>query len=160
MTASGLMGRNTPTVSPAPTPRWRRALARRFTSRASSSCVSVRVSACSDSQITAGWLPRPAAMLRSQQLAVRFVSPPGNHWGQAMPREASRTRVYGRVNVQPRSRTTASQYHSGSSIERRWSAASDSSPCAAMKRAMRVRAAKAGSGRQTISSRLMAAILL
>ncbi len=93
MTASGLMGRNTPTVSPEPTPSRRRALARRFTSRASSSWVSVRVSACSDSQITAGRPPRPAAMLRSQQLAVRFVSPPGNHCGHAMPREASRTRA-------------------------------------------------------------------
>jgi hypothetical protein len=33
-------------------------------------------------------------------------------------------------------------------------------PCAAMKRAIRVRAAVAGSGRQMMSSRLMVAILL
>ena len=56
----------------------------------------------------------------------------------------------------PRSRDTASQYHSGSATERRCRSARVAIPCAAMKRPMRVRAAASGSGRQMISSVLIA----
>src|SRR5438270_641722 len=67
----------------------------------------------------AAWSPRPASMFRSTQLSVKFSSPSGNQRGHCTPREESRTRVYGRVNRTPRSRTTASQYHSGSPTEPR-----------------------------------------
>src|SRR5262249_15540146 len=46
---------------------------------------------------------------------------------------------------------TASQNHSGSSIDRRCSASSDANPCAAMNRPIRARTATSGVGRQMIS---------
>src|SRR5213083_1509014 len=66
----------------------------------------------------AGLSPRPASRFLSTQLSVKFRSPPGNHRGHSIPRAASSTRVYGFVQRTPRSRTTASQYHSGSSLHR------------------------------------------
>ena len=59
--------------------------------------------------------------------------------------------MYGTVQRTPRSRTTASQYHSGSATERRCSSASEATPWAFMKRAMRERSRCSGVGRQTIS---------
>ena len=90
-------------------------------------------------------------MFRSTQLSVKFSSPSGNQRGHCAPREESSTRVYGRVNRTPRSRTTASQYHSGSATERRCSSPSESIFCARMKRAMRERSANSRVGLQTIS---------
>src|SRR5262245_41225126 len=101
--------------------------------------------------MTAGSSRRGPARWRSMQFAARFVRPPGNQLGHWMPRDRSTEARYGVVHCQPRSRETASQYHSRSSTERRWSASSEDRPWRAMKRAMRVRAAAAGSGRQTIS---------
>ena len=71
--------------------------------------------------------------------------------GHGTPCEASSTRVYGAVQRTPRSRTTASQYHSGSATDRRCRSASEASPWAFMKRAMRERSRCSGVGRQTIS---------
>ena len=72
--------------------------------------------------------------------------------GQATPREPSSTRVYGVVHRTPRSRTTASQYHSGSAMDRRCSSSSVAMPWARMKRPMRERSMTSGVGRQTMPS--------
>src|SRR5947207_10821087 len=101
----------------------------------------------------AGLSPRPASRFLSTQLSVKFRSPPGNHRGHSIPRAASSTRVYGFVQRTPRSRTTASQYHSGSSLLRRCSASSEPIWWARMNRPMRERSTYSLVGRQTISLR-------
>src|SRR5882724_11840365 len=151
MAASGDIGRNTPTRSPSRTPRRLSALASWFTSRASSRYVRLRLRPSSPSQMIAGCSPRPASRWRSTQLSAKLIRPPSNQRGHWRPREASRTRVYGRVNRRPRSRTTASQYQSGSATLRRCSSASVPIPRDLMKRAIREPSAYSRVGRQTIS---------
>src|SRR5215475_12984297 len=110
--------------------------------------------------MSAGLSPRPASRWRSTQLSVKLSRPPGNQAGQAGPREPSRTLSGGRSQRRPRSRTTAVQYHSMSATDRRCSSASEPSPWARMRRAMRARSATAGVGRQTISSLLIGLLCL
>src|SRR5690554_2546195 len=76
-----------------------------------------------------------------------FSSPPVNHLAQAMPSLVSSTRSYGFENRTPRKRTTASQNHSGSSIERATSSGKSRSPSLAMKRATLLEASNSASGR-------------
>src|SRR5262245_10876847 len=85
------------------------------------------------------------------QLSAKFIKPPSNQRGHGSPRETSRTRVYGRVKRRPRSRTTASQYQSGSATLRRCSSASVPIPRDLMKRASRVLSAYSRVGLQTTS---------
>src|SRR5438128_1699284 len=101
--------------------------------------------------MSAGCSPRPASTCRSTQLSAKFIRPPSNQRGHWTPRETSRTRVYGRLKRRPRSRTTASQYQSGSATLRRCSSSSELTPRERMKRASRVRSAYSCVGRQTIS---------
>src|SRR5580765_190498 len=102
--------------------------------------------------MSAAWSPRPLSIWRSTQLSAKFIRPPSNQRGHWTPRETSRTRVYGRLNRRPRSRTTASQYQSGSAMLRRCSSSSDPTPSERMNLARRVRSAYSRAGRQTISS--------
>src|SRR2546425_1139001 len=106
----------------------------------------------------AGLSPRPASTFLSTQLSAKFRSPPGNQRGHWIPRALSSTRSYGRVQRTPRSRTTASQYHSGSTMLRRWSSSSEPIWWARMKRPMRERSTYSFVGRQTIS-RLPASVM-
>src|SRR2546426_3459228 len=106
----------------------------------------------------AGLSPRPASTFLSTQLSAKFRSPPGNQRGHWIPRALSSTRSYGRVQRTPRSRTTASQYYSGSTMLRRWSSSSEPIWWARMKRPMRERSTYSFVGRQTIS-RLPASVM-
>src|SRR5438445_9338639 len=99
----------------------------------------------------AGGSPRPASTCRSTQLSAKFIRPPSNQRGHGTPRETSRTRVYGRLKRRPRSRTTASQYQSGSALLRRCNSSSEPTPSERIKRAILVRSAYSRVGRQTIS---------
>src|SRR5438093_764599 len=101
--------------------------------------------------MSAGCAPRARSMWRSTPVAAKFIRPPSNQRGRCTPPEMSRTRVYGRLKRRPRSRTTWSQYQSGSATLRRCSSSSELTPSERMKRASRVRSAYAGVGRQTIS---------
>src|SRR5713101_2484023 len=111
----------------------------------------VRTWPSSASQMMAGCSPRPSATWRSTQLSDRFMRPPSNQRGKAIPREVSRTRAYGLIHRKPRSLDTASQYHSASSTLRRWSASSEATPCARMNLVRRARSMTSGVGRQMIS---------
>ena len=155
ITASWHMGRNTPTASLTPTPRCPNALASRPTSWASSAYVSVRTAPSSASEMTATASRREPVKCLSTQFAARFVVPSTNQRGHCMPRDMSTTCRYGVNQSHPRSRETASQYHAMSSTERCCRAASEAHPCCCMKRAMRVREAVSGSGRQTMSGKSM-----
>src|SRR6476619_5598807 len=68
-----------------------------------------------------------------------------------MPRDRSSTRAYGSYHSSPRSRTTASQYHWTSRVERASSSSNDPIPCRSMKPRNRLRSIYARLGRQTIS---------
>ena len=90
--ASGDMGRNTPTASPASTPRRISPPANRLTLSSNSEKDQITDSPLSRSPITAGASGRVSAQ-RSTQAADKLISPPTNqvaHWG---PRETSRTSV-------------------------------------------------------------------
>src|SRR5437762_3457809 len=66
-----------------------------------------------------------------------------------MPSLVSRTRSYGCEKRIPRKRATASQNHSGSSIERATRSSKPAMPTAAMKRATLLSRSRSASGRQT-----------
>ena len=93
----------------------------------------VRSAPSSPSQTIAVRSGSDAAHL-STQLWARFTVPPVNHLAHAMPSEASSTCEYGENHSRSRKRTTASQNHSGSSIDRRTSSSKSVMPCAAMNR--------------------------
>ena len=152
MTASGIIGMNTATASPLPTPASRSPAATWSTAARSSANVNERTAPVSDSPISATWSRvsgRPAQ--RSTQLVTRFTLPPSNHVAHGMPRETSSTRPYGAWNSIPRSLTAASQYHSTSSTERRRSSSIVSIPCARISRVTFARSTYSGVGSQASS---------
>ena len=88
-------------------------------------------------------------------MSERFIRPPVNQRGHAIPREVSSTRVYGFIQRKPRSLETASQYHSGSSTLRRWNASSDVNAYVRMNLVKRARSIRSGVGRQMMSESVM-----
>src|SRR5262245_60052896 len=67
-----------------------------------------------------------------------------------MPFEVSSTVRYGSANSMPRSRTTASQNHSTSAVERRINSSSEAMPFARMKRVTFARSTTSSDGLQTV----------
>ena len=152
MTASGIIGMNTATASPLPTPASRRPAAAWSTAARSSANVSERTVPVSDSPISATWSRVSGrSAQRSTQLVTRLILPPSNHVAHGMPRETSSTRPYGAWNSIPRSLTAASQYHWTSSTERRRSSSIVSIPCARMSRVTFARSTYSGVGSQASS---------
>ncbi len=97
--------------------------------------MSSRTSPVSDSPITAvRWATALSWAQRSTQFQVMFTRPSVNQVAHGTPFEVSSTFEYGVVKSSPRSFTTASQYHSTSSTERRRISSIVSIPCARIRR--------------------------
>ena len=149
-TTSTVMGMQAPTRSPGRMPSARRPAAQRSTASVSWAYVSVRIRPFSVSPTRAGCRSRSVPRCRCRQLAVRLSVPPTYQSVHGIPRDVSRTVWYGSVNAMPRSRTTASQNHAGSSTERRCRASTDGSPWARIRRVTLACSTSRAGGRQTM----------
>ena len=121
MTVSGIMGRKTPTLSPARTPCATSMRAARSTALRQLPFVSVRSDPSSPSQTTAS-PPGSAAARGSIAAAAWLNAPPPHHVAHSGPRERSTVPVGRTCQSSSRSSTAADQNHAGSSTALAWSA--------------------------------------